>query len=105
MKIRYIRGYSRDALAEKANISSKYLYEVEYGKKCISIRTLIGISDALKVSVMKIIYDSDSMTDTRVMSRVNTYPRTIQEKIELLFEMILDLVDDIDQVDGCDLAQ
>ena len=25
------------------------------------------------------------------MSRVNTYPRTIQEKIELLFEMILDI--------------
>ena len=38
--IRKERGYSRNQLAEKAGISSKFLYEIEQGRKKFSAETL-----------------------------------------------------------------
>ena len=38
---------SREELADKAGISTKFLYEVENGKKGISAETLLKISQAL----------------------------------------------------------
>lgn len=48
--IRKSRGMTRDALAEKAGISSKFLYEIEQGKKRFSAETLCRIANILEVS-------------------------------------------------------
>ncbi len=44
------RGMTRDALAEKSGISSKFLYEIEQGKKRFSAETLCRIANTLDVS-------------------------------------------------------
>lgn len=49
-KIRKIRGYSRDRLAERTGISSKFLYEIEQGKKRFSAEALCLIAEVLEVS-------------------------------------------------------
>lgn len=49
-KLRESRNYTREALAEKADISAKFLYEIETGKKGFSAETLYKISRALCVS-------------------------------------------------------
>ena len=52
-KIRELRernGYSREYLSELACIGSKFLYEIETGKKGMSAYTLYNISKALNVS-------------------------------------------------------
>jgi len=52
-RIRYLREinqYTREAFAEKVNISSKFLYEIETGQKNFSIRTLYKLASVLSVS-------------------------------------------------------
>lgn len=52
-RIRYIRElnhFTREELAEYAEISTKFLYEVECGKKGMSAHNIVRISDALGVS-------------------------------------------------------
>ena len=46
---RIMRCYTREALAEMANISSKFLYEIETGKKGFSAYVLYNLCEALKV--------------------------------------------------------
>ncbi len=50
MIARTIHGYSRECLAEMASISSKFLYEIETGKKGFSAGVLIKICKALEVN-------------------------------------------------------
>lgn len=47
--IRIMRGYTREFLAEKADISSKFLYEIETGRKGFSVLVLYNICQALEV--------------------------------------------------------
>lgn len=47
--VRMARGYSREDLAELAGISSKFLYEIETGRKGFSAVVLYNICKALKV--------------------------------------------------------
>ena len=47
--VRSARGYSRDDLADLAGISTKFLYEIETGRKGFSAVVLYNICKALKV--------------------------------------------------------
>lgn len=47
--LRRTLGYTREELAEMADISIKFLYEVENGKKGFSAQTLLKLSKALSV--------------------------------------------------------
>lgn len=52
-RIRALRektGYSREQFSEKADITPKFLYEIESGKKGMSAYTLYNIAAALKVN-------------------------------------------------------
>lgn len=46
-QLRRTLGYTREELAEMADISVKFLYEVETGKKGFSAQTLLKLSMAL----------------------------------------------------------
>lgn len=48
--LREANDYTRDAFAEKIEISTKFLYEIEMGKKGFSVEILYKISQALCVS-------------------------------------------------------
>ncbi len=49
-ELRETQQYTREAFAEKAEISAKFLYEIEMGRKGFSADTLSRISKALSVS-------------------------------------------------------
>ena len=49
-ELREERGYSREGLAESADISVKFLYEIETDKKGFSAHTLMKLAEALGVS-------------------------------------------------------
>lgn len=46
---RVARGYTREYLSEKADISAKFLYEIEMGKKGFSAVVLYNLSKALDI--------------------------------------------------------
>lgn len=48
--LREANNYTRDALAEKVDISAKFLYEIEMGKKGFTVEILYKISKVLSVS-------------------------------------------------------
>lgn len=48
--LRETNGFTREELAERAEISSKFLYEVEKGRKGLSADTLLKISKTLSCS-------------------------------------------------------
>ena len=59
-ELREIQNYTREGLAEKVDISAKFLYEIEMGKKGFSADTLCRISKALSVSCDYIMLGEDA---------------------------------------------
>lgn len=59
-ELREIQHYTREGLAEKIDISSKFLYEIEMGKKGFSAETLSRISAALSVSCDYIMFGENT---------------------------------------------
>ena len=59
-ELRELQNYTREALAEKVDISAKFLYEIEVGKKGFSAETLCRISKALSVSCDYIMLGEDN---------------------------------------------
>lgn len=49
-KLREDRGYTREQLAEVSNLSSKFIYEIESGKKGFSAETLVKFRNVFCVS-------------------------------------------------------
>lgn len=58
-ELREMQGYTREGLAEKVEVSSKFLYEIETGKKGFSADTLCRISHALSVSCDYIMFGEE----------------------------------------------
>lgn len=48
--LRKLRNMTRDEVANKSEISSKFLYEIELGKKGLSADTLVKIANTLSCS-------------------------------------------------------
>ncbi len=48
--LRIKKGYSRDVFARQVGVSSRFLYDLEAGKKGFSVWVLYNISQALSVS-------------------------------------------------------
>lgn len=94
-RIKYLRecnGFTRDAFAEMTNISTKFLYEIEAGRKGFSAEILLKISRALSVSCDYLLtgYRMDNNNTEKVaiilegidpgqMGRVRDILRLIQE--------------------------
>lgn len=57
-------GYTKEVLAEKAEISVEHITQVERGDKMMSIPSLVRMAEALHVSVDALIYEH-STNDAR----------------------------------------
>lgn len=79
--VRIARGYTRDALAELAGISAKFLYEIETGRKGFSAYVLYSICGALKVDCDYILNGNEKrifdkrLVDILLMFNVNQTER------------------------------
>lgn len=67
-------GLSREVLSGLAGISSKFLYEIECGKKGMSAYTLYNIANALDVSTDYLLTgEGNTDTSTRVNSLLSSF--------------------------------
>lgn len=55
-KQRLLNGYSRERLAEMADITPRFCYDLELGLKKMSVNTLCKLSDSLHISVDYILF-------------------------------------------------
>ena len=58
-KIRGRRGFSREKLSEIAEISDRFIYDVETGQKGISAETLYKLSRALNVTSDYLLFEAE----------------------------------------------
>lgn len=94
-RIRYLReknNYSREFFAEKIQISSKFLYEIENGKKGFSVEILLRITMALNISCDYILTGTDKRNVSeeffKEIYEIPPLQRTyIQEILALLCKM------------------
>ena len=95
-KIREEKEMTREELANKAEITMKFLYEVESGKKGLSAKTLLKIATALSISCDYILLgvyraDDESTIDhlyLELLRGFNDKQRKIMVKI---LEIILEI--------------
>ncbi len=77
--IRTSYGISRERLAEKSNISSNYLYEIEIGKKVPNIIIFSNICNALDISI-------DRILNPNLYNQLNDFINDISHDYLLLSE-------------------
>ena len=79
-KLRLEKRYTREQLAYLADISDKFLYEIESGKKGFSAVTLMKLSKALNVSMDYIMAGKDmkSSEDGIVATLEQFKPNTLE---------------------------
>lgn len=58
-ELRVLHNYTRETLAEMVDISAKFLYEIETGKKGFSAETLSRLSKALSISCDYIMFGEE----------------------------------------------
>lgn len=87
MMIRRDRGYTREKLAEMADISTKFLYEIETGKKGFSATTLLNISKALEVSLDYIMTGTGSRKyDDEIVATLEKFQPNTLKMVERLLK-------------------
>lgn len=89
-KIRKEKGYTREVLAEKSNISPNYLYNIEIGTKIPNVIIFIDICTALNVTFGDIIGDC---IDNKLLSFIenisNDFNKLTNKEIKSLENTII----------------
>lgn len=48
---RIARGYTQEQLAELADITARYMHDIEYGKSAVGLRTATALADILDIDL------------------------------------------------------
>ena len=99
MRIRYLREkhhYTREALSEMANISPKFLYEIENGQKGFSAMTLYNLSIALDTDADYILFGTcnEEKISDETRKVLSLFDANQKQSLFLLLEAISKLVND-----------
>lgn len=91
-KLRLEKRYTREQLAYLADISDKFLYEIESGKKGFSAVTLMKLSKALNVS-MDYIMDGKDMKSSEdgIVATLEQFKPNTLENVERLIKIAYEL--------------
>lgn len=95
-KLRKIQNLTREELAEKAEISAKFLYEIEMGRKGLSAETLLKLANTLCCSCDYILLgDNIQMDDSdnvQYILKEFDYKQQVRvmEVLRLIHEMCID---------------
>lgn len=96
MEIRIQKQMTREQLAEKADISAKYLYEVEMGRKNCSLYIIYKISRCLDINVDYIIREDEVIDKSNSIDEVYQQFRGDQkERIKEIMRMIYEIIDNV----------
>lgn len=90
--LRADRGYSREYLAERAEISPKFLYEIECRDKGFSAYTLSKLATALGVTTDYILYGKGTVRyDPQIAVTIEQFKPETLETIKKLLNIVYEL--------------
>lgn len=88
-KMRKKRGYTREKLAELANVSVQFLADIERGHKSMTVKTLRRIASALNVTTDYIVNGSGPFSENAelnlMLASLSPYRRQQAEKLLAVF--------------------
>lgn len=91
-KIREEKKYTREYIAIKADISEKFLYEIELGMKGFSANTLYKIAKALEVSSEYILNGNSCDSDNMELNMLlNTFSPDELKTLHNVLKMLIKL--------------
>lgn len=91
--MRVMRGYTRECLAEKAQISPKFLYEIETGRKGFSAIVLYHLSVALQVDCDYIMTGKESATgEQQLLEVIKLFDQSQTERLLNILKQIHELL-------------
>lgn len=85
LKLRKERGYTREELAEKSNLSANYIYGLENATYLPGCLALIDLSNALNVT-------TTDLLDGYIKNKNNIFVEKISENIDKLSDKDLELI-------------
>lgn len=93
--LRSDRGYSREKLAEMSDISEKFLYEIETGKKGFSAVTLMKFSSVLEVSLDYIMTGTGSRKyEDEIVATLEKFKPDTLKKVDRLIKTAYEISKD-----------
>lgn len=90
-EIREEKGITRERLAEISGISTKFLYEIERGKKGFSAETLLKITSALSCSSDYILRGEEIESGKSKINYPNVLSRKQIKKLEEIIRLIAEI--------------
>lgn len=88
------KGWSREAFAERLNMSSSFVYDLEHGKSGPSTETLIALSNVLDVTVDILLFGPGHKGDC---SNITRYLKNLPpEKLEQMEKIVQAVVETIE---------
>lgn len=89
LEMRKKRGYTREKLAEYADISVQFLADIERGQKSMTIKTLRNIAAALNITTDYIVNGSEPFSENAelnlMLASLSPYKRQQAEKLLAVF--------------------
>lgn len=85
-EIRKEQSMTREDLAEKAEISTKFLYEVEMGKKGLSAESVYKISQALSISCDYLLTGEGKDKYSKIEKLSQKQIKRLEKIIKLMYE-------------------
>ena len=94
-RIRFLRAanqYTRDKFAEKIDISSKFLYEIETGKKRFSVEILYKISKLLSVSTDYILFGvTEDKVSAKTRETLEQFNAEQLKQVQTILDTVLEM--------------
>lgn len=90
-ELRICHKFSRGELADMADISQKFLYEIESGRKGFSVNTLKKIADSLGTTCDYIVKGDDRYYNQDLYNAVNLFENENIEKVADILKAVHEL--------------
>ena len=95
LEMRKIKGISREKLAKESNLTPRFIYEIETGRKGFSAITLLRICNALGTNCHYIMTgESQILYDERVEVLLKMFDKKQSEQIVSILKKIHELLEE-----------
>lgn len=92
-KQRQLLEYTREELAERANITPRFCYDLELGNKKMSVDTLYSMRNALHVSADYLLFgESQAEGFDSIIAMLKTCPENKLEQLEKIISLYINAV-------------
>ncbi|MBQ9442325.1 MAG: helix-turn-helix transcriptional regulator [Selenomonadaceae bacterium] len=85
--IRELQKKTREQIAEIANISPQFLFEIETGRKSMKAQTIINLSKALEVTTDYILTGNNNAPTSKILKNLENLPSNALNIAEKFLEI------------------